>query len=44
MAGWIASTGHCKNIFSAALTELGVGYAEGGAYGKYWVQDFGRPR
>ena len=44
MAGWLASTGHCKNIFSAALTELGVGYAEGGTYGKYWVQDFGRPR
>ena len=42
--GWIASTGHCKNIFNAALKELGVGYVEGGSYGKYWVQDFGTPR
>ena len=42
--GWIASTGHCKNIFNASLKELGVGYAQGGSYGKYWVQDFGTSR
>ncbi|GAA4004876.1 hypothetical protein GCM10022631_14940 [Deinococcus rubellus] len=44
VASWIASTGHCKNILNASLKELGVGYAEGGTYGKYWVQDFGTPR
>ncbi|WP_219966463.1 CAP domain-containing protein [Deinococcus irradiatisoli] len=44
MTGWIASTGHCKNIFNPVLKELGVGYATGGTYGKYWVQDFGTPR
>jgi uncharacterized protein YkwD len=44
VAGWIASPGHCSNIMNGSFTQLGVGYAEGGSYGKYWVQDFGRPR
>ncbi|WP_082869759.1 CAP domain-containing protein [Deinococcus puniceus] len=40
--GWLKSPGHCRNIMSASFTELGVGYAAGGSYSHYWVQDFGR--
>jgi uncharacterized protein YkwD len=39
---WMNSTGHRQNILSAAIWEIGVGYAEGGPYGRYWIQDFGR--
>ncbi|GGS31510.1 CAP domain-containing protein [Deinococcus knuensis] len=39
--GWLKSEGHCRNIMSANFRELGVGYAQGGSYGHYWVQDFG---
>ena len=41
VAGWLTSAGHCANIMNPALKELGVGYAQGGSYGHYWVQDFG---
>ncbi|EYB68751.1 Allergen V5/Tpx-1 related [Deinococcus phoenicis] len=41
VAGWLASEGHCRNIMNPSFKELGVGYAQGGAYGSYWVQDFG---
>ena len=41
MDGWLKSEGHCKNIMNPAFRELGVGYAQGGSYGHYWVQDFG---
>ncbi|WP_165795232.1 CAP domain-containing protein [Deinococcus koreensis] len=41
VAGWLQSPGHCANIMNPALRELGVGYAQGGSYGHYWVQDFG---
>ncbi len=41
MASWMGSAGHKANILNCALTELGVGYATGGAYGSYWTQDFG---
>ncbi len=44
VAGWLTSAGHCANIMSANFTQLGVGYASGGSYGSYWVQDFARPR
>ncbi|MVN85247.1 CAP domain-containing protein [Deinococcus sp. HMF7620] len=44
VAGWLKSEGHCKNIMSASYKELGVGYAQGGSYGHYWVQDFGAAR
>lgn len=40
--GWLDSDGHCANLMSASATLLGVGYAEGGPYGTYWTQDFGR--
>jgi hypothetical protein len=36
------STGHRNNILSAYSWEIGVGYFQGGGYGSYWVQDFGR--
>ncbi|MDB5044188.1 MAG: hypothetical protein JWQ08_238 [Deinococcus sp.] len=42
VSGWLKSEGHCRNIMNASFTELGVGYAAGGSYGHYWVQDFGR--
>ncbi|PTA68050.1 CAP domain-containing protein [Deinococcus arcticus] len=44
VTGWLKSEGHCKNIMSASYRELGVGYAQGGSYGHYWVQDFGSAR
>jgi len=43
MASWMNSAGHKANILNCALTELGVGFATGGAYGTYWTQDFGTP-
>ncbi|CAF0877457.1 unnamed protein product [Rotaria sordida] len=39
--GWIASSGHCANLMSKSYKALGVGYAQGGTYGAYWVQNFG---
>lgn len=44
VSGWLASAGHCQNIMSAGLKELGVGYAYNASstYRYYWVQDFGR--
>lgn len=42
MNGWMNSTGHQNNILSTYSWEIGVGYYQGGGYGSYWVQDFGR--
>lgn len=43
MQGWLDSSGHRANIESPNYWEIGVGYDEGGgAYYRYWVQDFGR--
>lgn len=36
--GWVSSAGHCKNMMSASITELGAAKV-----GTYWVQDFGKP-
>jgi uncharacterized protein YkwD len=43
--GWMASSGHCKNIMSATYVHLGVGYyyAPNSTYKHYWTQDFGKP-
>ncbi|HQY98844.1 MAG TPA: CAP domain-containing protein [Propionicimonas sp.] len=41
---WLKSPGHCKNIMKKGYTQLGIGYAEGGKYGTYWTQDFGKPK
>lgn len=42
MNGWMTSSGHRNNILGAYSWEIGVGYYQGGSYGSYWVQDFGR--
>jgi len=42
MNSWMNSSGHRANILSNGNWEIGVGYSEGGAYRRYWVQDFGR--
>ena len=41
VAGWLRSEGHCRNIMNPGFRELGLGFAQGGTYGTYWVQDFG---
>ncbi len=38
---WMDSPGHRANLLNCAYRYLGVGYATGGTYNKYWVQDFG---
>lgn len=43
MAEWMDSDRHRDNILEPDFTELGVGVRTGGAYGTYWVQEFGRP-
>ena len=40
MNSWMNSPGHRQNILNATFTEIGVGYAKGGAYGHYWTQMF----
>ncbi|MDO9454817.1 CAP domain-containing protein [Nocardioides sp.] len=42
VAALLASPGHCRNIMSASVTEVGLGYAydASSTYGHYWVQDF----
>ncbi|WP_206156796.1 CAP domain-containing protein [Candidatus Roseilinea sp. NK_OTU-006] len=42
MEGWLDSPGHRSNIEFAEFWEIGVGYAAGGSYYHYWVQNFGR--
>lgn len=37
---WMNSPGHRANILNAGYTQIGVGYANGGSYGYYWVQQF----
>lgn len=37
MDGWLKSEGHCKNIMSSKVKEMGVGRD-----GNYWTQVFGR--
>lgn len=46
VSGWLNSEGHCRNIMSPNVTELGVGAVPGTSadtYATYWTQDFGRP-
>lgn len=44
VAGWMASTDHCKNIMKPTLKHLGVGYyaAPGSNYKHLWSQSFGK--
>lgn len=37
---WMSSTGHRANMLNSKYTQIGVGYAKGGSYGYYWVQQF----
>ncbi|CAF1577557.1 unnamed protein product [Rotaria sp. Silwood1] len=41
VASWIKSSGHCANIMNKNFRAIGIGYAKGGPYGAYWVQNFG---
>lgn len=42
--GWYNSTGHRQNMLNCNLREIGVAYADGGSYGRYWTQVFATPR
>lgn len=39
---WMSSEGHRANILNPAYTVIGAGYADGGKFGTYYVQVFGR--
>ncbi|MBC7236778.1 MAG: CAP domain-containing protein [Chloroflexi bacterium] len=41
MGMWMNSSGHRNNILNTTSREIGVGYYEGGSWGRYWVQNFG---
>jgi uncharacterized protein YkwD len=43
---WLASPGHCKNIMSPSVIEMGAASAEGNGmhYSKYWTQVFAYPQ
>lgn len=45
MASWLSSPGHCKNIMSSSVTQLGAAAVENAdtRYGIYWTQVFARP-
>jgi hypothetical protein len=48
MGDWMASTGHCHNILSPGVSQLGVGISPGaatlpGQTGATWTQEFGNP-
>jgi uncharacterized protein YkwD len=40
--GWLASSGHCKNIMNPSVTNVAAAKATGGSYGIYWTQVFAR--
>lgn len=44
--GWMASDGHCANIMSAGLRDIGVACvsSSSASYRSYWTMDLGRPR
>lgn len=44
--GWMGSEGHCKNMMSENVTEVGLACTinESADYKRYWTQDFARPR
>lgn len=46
MASWMVSEGHCKNIMSADITQIGASAVVNPdtRYGTYWTQVFARPR
>ena len=46
MAGWLDSPGHCANVMSNAVSEMGAGMAENGdsEFRSYWTQKFAHPQ
>ncbi len=42
--GWYNSPGHRQNMLNCDLREIGVAYADGGSYGRYWTLVFATPR
>lgn len=44
MTSWLGSEGHCKNIMSASVDEIGAARRinDQSDYGSYWTQVFGR--
>lgn len=40
---WLASPGHCRNIMEPHFSQAGVGRAEGGRRGVYWVLVVAQP-
>ncbi|KLV04138.1 hypothetical protein ABT56_16150 [Photobacterium aquae] len=44
MTAWMNSPGHCKNIMSSSVTEMGAGMDMGNNNRNYWTQVFARPR
>ena len=42
MDAWMGSAGHRANILDCSAVAMGVASGQGGTYGIYWVQDFGR--
>lgn len=46
LKAWMSSEGHCKNIMSPGVTEMGVSFVEkaSGKYGIFWAQVFASPR
>lgn len=42
--GWYGSEGHRRNMLNCNLREIGVAYADGGSFGRYWTQVFATPR
>jgi uncharacterized protein YkwD len=43
---WLSSPGHCANIMSSSVTEIGMAKTTNlnAAYRYYWTQNFGQPR
>jgi uncharacterized protein YkwD len=39
--GWMASEGHRENILDPSYEYIGGGFAKGGEYDRYYVQEFG---
>lgn len=40
MKSWMNSSGHKANILNKNYTHIGIGYAKGGTYSRYWTQQF----
>jgi len=43
VAELLASPAHRANLLDPTFTEIGLAVKDGGQYGRYWVQEFGRP-